>query len=98
MRWGGDDHDTASFAEISEKIKEYEKRKWGDIITDGINHPSEVEDLCAEARTRLVQLALDDHDRLFRFRFSGAQRLWGVREDDLFRVLWWDPLHKVWPV
>lgn len=34
------------------------------------------------------------HD-MFRFRLSGEKRLWGFRDHGVFRVIWWDPEHKV---
>jgi hypothetical protein len=39
----------------------------------------------------------DDFDELWRFRFDGLHRLWGLRLDDWFYALWWDPEHKVCP-
>jgi hypothetical protein len=44
----------------------------------------------------LVDLKLDDIEELYRFRFTGTQRIWGIRDRRTFRVLWWDPDHQVY--
>jgi len=36
-------------------------------------------------------------DEMFRFRLGGTARLWGFRANRTFHVVWWDPLHKVYP-
>ena len=48
------------------------------------------------AQRRLVELELDDLDRISRLRIGQRQRLYGVREGAHFYVLWWDPQHEIW--
>jgi hypothetical protein len=63
------------------------------------NKPIPLDQLCAEARRRLVDLQLDDLDELFEFRLGSRRRLWGVaRENGVFYPVWWDPEHQVYPV
>lgn len=60
------------------------------------NHSVSVEDFVSAAQARIEELQLDV-DELFRFRFTGTQRLWGIRDRERFKILWWDPDHKVCP-
>ncbi len=92
-RWGDGEHCAASFADIVKKLAEYETMTWAEISTK--DHSDPLHKLCSKAQKRLGELSID-HDELFRFRFSGTERLWGVRDtDDFFVVLWWDPCHEV---
>jgi hypothetical protein len=50
-----------------------------------------------DARKRLEQLRLDDTDELFSLRLNGQERLWGIRSNDIFSLLWWDPKHEICP-
>ncbi|MBC3185082.1 hypothetical protein H7347_00545 [Corynebacterium sp. zg-331] len=61
------------------------------------NHYHDVTDLADDARRRLQYLD-DSEEQVFRFRLDGTGRLWGVRSGDLFRILWYDPEHAVYPV
>lgn len=97
LEWGDGDHHIASFAQISQRIREHEKMTWAEVMQAG-DHSDPIDELCAQAKARLIDRKLDDHDRIFRLRFTGLQRLWGVRDGKWFRVLWWDPCHKVRPV
>ncbi len=58
----------------------------------------EIAKLSAEARQRLVELRQDDVDELFSLRMTGRRRVWGFREANVLRFLWWDPDHQVCPV
>lgn len=61
------------------------------------NHYHDIADLAVFAQKLALQF--DDHEeKVFRFRINGKCRLWGFRSEDLFRILWYDPDHKVYPV
>ncbi|MFS8103699.1 hypothetical protein LFM09_41915 [Lentzea alba] len=49
------------------------------------------------AQERLVELELDDRDRISRLQIGGKQRLYGFREASRFYAVWWDPEHEVYP-
>lgn len=61
------------------------------------NHDHAITELTKTAQERLRHLDQNE-ERVFRFRLSGTCRLWGFRSGSLFRVLWYDPEHKVYPV
>jgi uncharacterized protein (DUF4415 family) len=82
---------------IFEKLRHYEKMKWADIERDRRkNHSHQIAALSKEARQRAADIRLDA-DVLFRFRFTGEQRLWGIRRGRVFQIVWWDPHHQVYP-
>ena len=82
----------------SEKLKNYSKRTWEEIISDNNNNASiPVKKFIRNARKRLVKIKLDDHDELFHFILSGEKRLWGFRESNYFYIIWWDPYHEICP-
>ncbi|MBC8352403.1 MAG: hypothetical protein H8E66_10475 [Planctomycetes bacterium] len=83
--------------EIFPKLQNYESMTWGQIDVDRKkNHSVSVEKCSPKAQKRLRELRLE-YDQLFRFGLSGLRRLWGIRDRDVFHVLWWDPKHEVYP-
>lgn len=50
-----------------------------------------------DARDRLDAIGLADMTKISVFRVGGEQRLYGFRTANVFHVVWWDPLHQVWP-
>jgi len=83
--------------DILPKIRSYESMTWGQIEQNKkYNHSVGIDALCPTARKRIDHLKLDV-DELFRFRLSGKQRLWGIRDRERFKILWWDPDHEICP-
>lgn len=54
--------------------------------------------LCKDALDRLVEMRRDDMTKIQRLEFTGLQRLYGFLEGNVFHIVWWDPLHEVYPV
>ena len=69
---------------------------WKAIGTNG-SHPVALNDLDKTARDRLAELNLDDIDHLYSLRLSGTERVWGILDRSILKVLWWDPDHQVCP-
>ncbi len=85
--------------EIAGKLAEFEKLTWHEIlvISKKRNHSVLVSKLCSEARKRLAAILQDDIDEIVSLRLSGKERVWGIRQAGVFKVLWWDPKHQVCP-
>jgi len=49
-----------------------------------------------EAIKRLAE-GYEGQDFVHRLRVSGKKRLYGILDESVFSILWWDPEHKVWP-
>ncbi len=89
----------ATLYEIREKLANFEKMTWSEILVrrKKRNHSVEVSKLCKDARDRLRMLKQDDIDELLSLGLSGKERVWGIREDNVLKVLWWDSNHSVCP-
>lgn len=84
------------FTEILPKIKNFESMFWSEILNRN-NHEVPVAQISHDAQERLIQLRLDDVESLVSLRLTGQQRIWGIRIDNILKILWWDPEHKVYP-
>jgi hypothetical protein len=96
--WGWKGIDANTLIYVHGKLAQFETMTWAEI-----NHPNtgchsiKVKDLCNEAQKRLTDLSIIE-DELFSLRLSGKERLWGIRERHVFKILWWDPMYEVYPV
>ncbi|HET6842159.1 MAG TPA: hypothetical protein VFK06_10825 [Candidatus Angelobacter sp.] len=86
--------------EIRNKLGGFEGQTWGDIISKSQNnhHFMPVIKICGDAKSRLSALHMEDTDALFSLRLSGRERIWGILDNGVLIVLWWDPFHSVYPV
>ncbi len=88
--------------ELLRFLEALEKKTWRECEQETAgghrrNHYHDIADLSRQAQKRLEKIP-DSEDRVFRFRLKGKCRLWGFRSGDLFRILWYDPEHAVYPV
>lgn len=82
--------------EIQRKLGAFEGMTWSDIERAG-SHNVAIDKLSKPARDRLTEIKQDDLDELFSLRLSGKERIWGIRDRSVLRLLWWDPEHAVCP-
>ncbi len=81
---------------IFHRARHLESMTWAQIMDTG-SHPIPVESIAPEAQRRLEAIGQADVDEIFSLRFTGKERLWGIRDRHILKVLWWDPEHKVCP-
>ncbi len=81
---------------VFEKIHEFEAKTWEQLVGMGC-HQIDCWQLDKAARDRLKAIELDDIEQLMSFHVSGIERIWCIKDANIMRVLWWDPLHKVYP-
>lgn len=93
--WHDDTHRGDSFNSIGKHLRDFQGLTWADIKRK--EHPIKKDRLVREAQNRLGYLKQDDCDEVWRLQFAGLPRLWGIRHEDIFLVLWWDPQHKICP-
>ena len=91
--WGWEGQEI-NFLEIRIKLANFESMKWLEIEGPK-SHFVKFSSLSKKAQKRLKKLKYDDIDELFSLRLSGKERLWGIREGSIFKILWWDPTHEV---
>lgn len=95
-------------ADVLQFLENLQKLRWGEIEAQRTggrerhkkHHFMDVHQLCQEARQRLESISTDAEvpEKLFRFRLTGKQRLWGHRRQGCFHILWFDRDHCVYPV
>jgi hypothetical protein len=82
--------------DVIQKLKNFESMTWPQIEAQG-GHNVAVGRIIKKAQKRLIDIKIDDIDSLFSLRFSGEKRLWGIRINNVFKILWWDPNHEICP-
>ena len=90
--------------EIYPKLKDIESKKWFELEIEQFgkngkskHHWVQVRDIIKPARNRLKELYLDDVEELFSIRLTGTQRVWGIRDYNYFKMLWFDFDHEICP-
>ena len=89
-------HGTA-LVDVMAHLANYESMTWAQIEQGSGSHFVSTTDLIKVARVRLVEINQDDVDSLFSLRIGGKGRIWGIRDEHVLRILWWDAEHKVCP-
>ncbi|MFR6280946.1 MAG: hypothetical protein ACLUKK_07170 [Lacrimispora saccharolytica] len=91
------------YGDIIEKLISFEGQTWAEIQAasggkkSGTNHHFEnISDLSRAAQKRISDLRLNI-DQVFSLRLSGKVRLYGILEDGVFFILWYDPEHEIYP-
>ncbi len=96
--WGWHKLEANKWQEILTKLGHFETRTWADIKSDGNNHSVDIQNSPnPEVLKRLAEIHQDDIDELFSLRLSGKERLWGILDNHILKILWWDMNHEVWP-
>jgi len=90
--------------EVMEKMICYSNMTWGEIKQqthhDGKSkhHHLQYKALSKKSQERLTAKGLEEAiDALFSFALNGTLRIIGIREEERFKVLWYDPKHEVCP-
>lgn len=79
-------------------LRSFESMSWREILQKDSCGEIETSRLAKRARERLEELRLEDIASLMHLRVTGRERLWGIRDGQRLRILWWDPEHAVYPV
>lgn len=87
------------------KLRDNEGMTWGQIFsasggrTHGTNsHYENVSDLILEAQKRWADLHLEEYDCVFSLRLTNLHRLYGILENGVFRIVWFDQNHEIYAV
>ena len=84
---------------IRQKFANFESMTWNEILVTHKhqNHSVSLDKLCKDALNRLRQIKQDDIEALVSLHLAGKERVWGIRQGEVLKVLWWDPEHLVCP-
>lgn len=79
--------------DILEKLRNFETMKWKEI-ENSKNHRLSYDSVSKEAKKELDRIG---EQEAFSFRLTGPNRLIGIRRNETFYIIWWDPDHKFCP-
>lgn len=96
-RWGWKNlKERTLWDRILPRIVNFETMTWPEILGSR-HHEIPVSKIISEAQRRLEALGQNDIDQLVSFHITGEQVIWGIRDQNIFKVLWWDPNHEICP-
>lgn len=82
---------------VKDRLMALERMRWSEILDRRTgNHQPKVILISATAQGRLDELDIVV-ERLVSLRLTNTERIWGIREEAVCSMLWWDPEHQVWP-
>lgn len=84
--------------ELVKCLSSYEGMTWTEIMQRQSCGSISQDVLSKDARDRLKRIGRETTPDLFKLQITGRRRVWGVKEATMFRFLWWDPDHQVYPV
>lgn len=83
--------------EILKKLQGLESQTWGEIRQqDNGCHTVQCNKFITEAKKRMAELKLT-YEEMFSIRIDGKKRLYGVIEDGVFLMIWYDREHEIYP-
>ncbi len=96
--WGWRHIIPEKWEDILSKLGHFETQTWQDIETTTGSHLVTIKE-CPNPQMakRLTEIHQDDIDEIFSLRLSGKERIWGILEGCVLKILWWDPHHEIWP-
>ena len=91
--------DDSTLDRIRNRLKDFETMTWNEIlvVAKHQNHSIPIHLLCKDAKDRLAELDQDDIERIVSLHLTGQERIYGILEEGILRLLWWDPEHRVCP-
>jgi hypothetical protein len=97
--FGWSDVSPEKLREVRDKLRDFESMTWHEILVAAKhrNHAVAIDKLCKQARDRLEELGQADIEDLISLRLSGPERVWGILNGHVLKILWWDPEHAVCP-
>jgi hypothetical protein len=97
--WGCGPVDGSALEQILRRLSDFESMTWAEMRL-GKHPPAKpipIQHLCAQAQARLAEIRQDDFDALWELHVAGLPRLWGIRTQAVFNLLWFDLDHAVCP-
>ena len=89
-----DSHNNNSWAEV--EVKTY---NGAGGIQKLSNKYQPIDSICEEARKRWLDIEiLSQFDELFRFRIGTHRRIWGIRIQHHFYLVWYERHHQICPI
>ena len=96
--WSWANIDGQKLREIRAFLASIETMEWNHLLHQNRAHTVAKRNLSKEAQKRLQAIGQDDTDDLVSLRKTGAERIWGIKDRDVLKLVWWDPDHTVYVV
>lgn len=80
------------------RLRSFEGMNSAQLKDAGSLHDIPTNELTPDAKKRLEELNLDDLEIIYSFKIDGPCRLWCMRYENIFCVLWWDRNHGAYYV
>jgi hypothetical protein len=85
---------------VRQRLVSLESMTWNEILYESggkRNHLIKVIDLCGAAQERLAAIGQDDIDSVMSLGRMRVERIFGILDYNVLRLLWWDPQHQICP-
>lgn len=96
--------DDFDYCDFLEKMISYSNMTWAEIKRQthdrgkSKNHMLSYDKLSVKAKERFrVKQLSEDEDAIFSFALNNKVRIIGIKKNEFFHVLWYDPRHEVCP-
>lgn len=85
------------WATLQPQMKNITTMTFDEVMIGGEDHPIPRSSLSRKAEKRLNKIGEYDLEELFSLRFGNLIRVYGIREGNVFKILWLDSKHKICP-
>jgi len=95
--YGWHELNAAEVLRMRQKLSQFEQRTWNEIFVrdKGYNHSVPVADFdCPHAKQWMSQ-NLPREDELWTLYLGSTERVWGLRREGAFHVIFYDPDHQI---
>ena len=82
--------------EIHKTLYGYDSMTWSEVKSKQC-HSIPTQILSNSAKKRLEIIGKADAEKLFSFRVNARARIFAIRDNNVAKLLWWDPDHQVCP-
>lgn len=93
-----------NFQFIISKLMLFEGMTWDELLkatggkkSGNKHHFIPISDYSKEAQKRAEELHLDVYEELFSISLEGAKKLFGILDDGVFHIVWYDHEHEICP-
>ena len=95
--WSWADVSSEDIYRVAQVCKDLESMRALELLSTRRNKAIPFTSLAPEAQRRLTDIGLDDYDKLWELRVAALARIWGICQEHIFYLVWWDPDHEVCP-
>lgn len=92
------DFSLTDFRNMWDRLRAFEGMNYSALKRAKSLHEIPVSQMSKDAKERLKSLELDDIETMYSFHIDGPCRMWCMKHQNIFSILWWDRDHGVYIV